>query len=357
MLDQDSHRAVGFVEHFGARLRQGGVEAQTPHRFENSRGLMDTARAFWVVEPRRGELRDEVLEVPGAGQVAVRTLYSGISRGTETLVFSGRVPASQYAAMRCPFQAGEFPGPVKYGYCSVGETDDGQLVFCLYPHQDRYTVPASAVIPIPASVPAGRAVLAANMETALNALWDSGVGPGDRVAVVGLGVVGLLIAYLAGRSPGVDLLGIDVDPTRADTADRLGIPFAVTPPTAYQADVVVHASGQPAGLNSALGLAGTEAVVLEASWYGTAQVPLALGEDFHSRRLGLKSTQVGLVSPSRRPRWDYRRRLSKALELLEDPALDVLVDGESPFTSLPATMAALAEGRMRALCHRISYRG
>ena len=316
---------------------------------------MAQARAFWVVRPGQGEIRAEPLPPAGAGEVSVRTLYSGISRGTETLVFGGRVPESQRTVMRCPFQAGDFPGPVKYGYCAVGVLENGQRVFCLHPHQDRFVLPADAVRPLPDDVPAARAVLAANMETALNALWDSAIAPGDRVAVVGLGVVGLLIAHLAARIPGIDLVGIDPNPKREETAGALGIPFSPDAPKGYDADVVVHASGTPAGLATALTLAGTEATVLEASWHGATPVPLPLGEAFHSRRLVLRSTQVGMVSPSHRPRWDYARRFDKALSLLADPALDVLIDGESPFEELPATMAALADGRLPALCHRIRY--
>ncbi|MCR9074128.1 MAG: zinc-binding alcohol dehydrogenase [Alphaproteobacteria bacterium] len=316
---------------------------------------MDRARAFWVTRPGHGEIRQETLSPPGPGQVAVRTLFSGVSRGTETLVFNGRVPESQRTVMRCPFQAGDFPGPVKYGYNAVGALDDGTVVFCLFPHQDRFTVPSRAVRRVPPEVPAERAVLAANMETALNALWDSGIAPGDRVAVVGLGVVGLLIAYLAARIPGVDLLGIDPNPARADNARSLGIPFSTAAPKAFDADVVVHASGTPVGAATALELAGTEATVLEASWHGRQSVPLPLGEAFHSRRLSLRSTQVGAISPGHRPRWDYGRRLDKALGLLADPALDGLIDGESAFTSLPETMAALADGSLPALCHRIRY--
>ncbi|SDF68941.1 zinc-dependent alcohol dehydrogenase [Thalassobaculum litoreum] len=316
---------------------------------------MAQARAFWVVRPGQGEIRQEALTPAGPGEVAVHTLYSGVSRGTETLVFGGRVPESQHAAMRCPFQAGGFPGPVKYGYCAVGALEDGRTVFCLHPHQDRFVVPADMVRPVPAEVPAARAVLAANMETALNALWDSGIAPGDRVAVVGLGVVGLLIAYLAARVPGVDLVGIDPNPTRAGVAERLAIPFTARAPDGIDADLVVHASGTPDGLATALRLAGMEATVLEASWHGSQPVALALGEAFHSRRLVLRSTQVGMVAPSHRPRWDYARRLDKALALLADPALDCLIDGESAFNALPATMAALADGSLPALCHRIRY--
>ena len=316
---------------------------------------MAQARSFWVVRPGQGEIREETLTPAGPGELAVRTLFSGVSRGTETLVFTGRVPESQHAVMRCPFQAGGFPGPVKYGYCAVGVLEDGRTVFCLHPHQDRFVVPSDAVRFLPEGVPPERAVLAANMETALNAIWDSGIAPGDRVAVVGLGVVGLLIAYLAARISGVDLVGIDPNPAREDIAGALGVPYLRAGPDGYDADVVVHASGTPAGLTAALALAGVEATVLEASWHGSTPVPLPLGEAFHSRRLVLRSTQVGMVAPSHRPRWDYGRRMDKALSLLCDPALDILIDGETAFGELPETMAALADGSLPALCHRIRY--
>ena len=324
---------------------------------------MTTARAFWIEAPGVGAIRDESLDDPGTGDVQIRTLFSGISRGTETLIFTGRVPASQVTTMRCPFQVGEFPGPVKYGYASVGRVEAGdpalqnRTVFCLYPHQDRYVVPSAAVEPLPDGVPPARAVLAANMETALNVVWDSGIGPGDRVAVIGLGVVGLLVARLVHRIPGTDLIGCDTNPDRRTAADALGIQFHTAAADGFDADVVVHASGSPEGLRSALVMAGIEATIVEASWYGTTEVPLPLGEAFHSRRLTLKSTQVGLVAGSRRARWTTSRRLAKALSLLDDPALDVLIDSESPFERLPETMAALADGRSNALCHRIRYDG
>lgn len=313
------------------------------------------ARAFWVTRPGIGEIREETVAPPGPHQTTVHTLYSGISRGTETLVFTGRVPESEYAVMRCPFQVGQFPGPVKYGYSTVGTLDDGTAVFCLHPHQDRFTIPADFVLPLPEGVPPARAVLAANMETALNALWDSAIAPGDRVAVVGLGVVGLLIAYLAGRMPGVDLVGIDLNGAREPVARALGIAFSDHAPGGYDADIVINASGTARGLETALTLAGVETTVLEASWHGSTPVSLPLGEAFHSRRLTLRSTQVGMVAASHRPRWTHARRLAKALSLLTDPALDALIDGESPFTSLPETMAALADGSLPALCHRIRY--
>ncbi len=319
------------------------------------------ARAFWLAEPGRGEIRATPLRQPGDGEVLVRALASGISRGTESLVFRGLVPASQHQAMRCPFQEGEFPAPVKYGYASVGLVEEGpaalrgRRVFCLHPHQDRYIVPAEAATPVPDTVPDSRAVLAANMETAINGLWDAAPRLGDRIAVVGAGVVGCLVAGLAARLPGVQVEVIDIDRSRAPLAAALGCRFALPEQAAGEADLVIHTSGAPAGLATALRLAGFEAKVVEMSWYGDRSVPMPLGEAFHSRRLTLRSSQVGAVATAQRPRWSHRRRMALALDLLSEPVYDRLISGESPFDQLPPLMARLASDPAGALCHVIRY--
>ena len=320
---------------------------------------MSEALAFWVTAPGRSEIRAEQLPQAGADDAVVRAVYSGVSRGTESLVFAGRVPASEYARMRAPFQAGEFPAPVKYGYASVGVVEQGpaalvgRTVFCLFPHQTRYVVPTTALHPLPAGVPAGRAVLAANLETAINGLWDALPRIGERIAVVGAGTVGCLVAWLAARIPGCRVELIDIDPSRAAIADALGVPFALPARATPDADRVIHASGAPEGLVTALSLAGTEATVVELSWYGDREVRLPLGGAFHARRLTLRSSQVGSLPPSEQPRWTHRRRLELALSLLADTRLDALISGESAFADLPATMPALVAGD--ALCHRIRY--
>ena len=291
----------------------------------------------------------------------MRARYSGVSRGSESLVFSGRVPASEFERMRAPFQHGEFPFPVCYGYSSVGEVEAGaaalmgRRVFCLHPHQDRYVVPAAAVVPLPASVPASRAVLAANMETALNAVWDGAPGPGDRITVVGGGVVGLLTGTLSAAIPGCEVTLVDVRPERRAPAEALGMVFAEPGDAPADCDLVFHASGNPDGLATALGCAGPEAGVIEMSWYGNALVPAPLGAAFHARRLTLRSSQVGQVPPVRSPRWTRRRRLETAIALLADERLDVLISGESSFDELPELMPRLASGEIDALCHRIRY--
>jgi threonine dehydrogenase-like Zn-dependent dehydrogenase len=319
------------------------------------------ARAFWIAEAGRGELRSEPLPTTSPGDVVVRALYSGISRGTEALVFQGRVPPSEFARMRAPFQQGEFPAPVKYGYASVGEIErgprelQGRGAFVLYPHQTRYVVPAAAVHLLPDAVPASRAVLAANLETAVNGVWDARIQPGDRVVVIGGGTVGCLAAWLAGKIPGCDVTLVDVNPRRAAIARALGVGFSGPMNVPDDADVVIHASGSPDGLSTAMLIAGFEATIVELSWYGDRAVPVVLGGSFHARRLTLKSSQVGSVAGSQRARWDMRRRMSFALSLLAHAELDVLITGESAFDDLPSTMAALSASPGDAICHRIRY--
>jgi threonine dehydrogenase-like Zn-dependent dehydrogenase len=325
--------------------------------------MHEDAHAFWLREPGRGEIRPVALPEPGRGDVLVRALRSGVSRGTETLVFRGGVPPSQYAAMRAPFQEGDFPGPVKYGYLSVGAVEHGpaelcgRTVFCLYPHQTAYVVPAGAVTVVPDDVPPARAVLAGTVETAVNALWDAPPLVGDRVAVVGAGMVGCCVARLLARMPGVEVTLVDVDESRASVAASLGARFARPDAVAGGCDLVVHTSATAAGLQLALDLLAPEATVLELSWYGDAEVRLSLGGAFHAGRLSVRASQVGTVSPARAARRTAADRLALALDLLRDPAFDVLVTGESRFDELPGVMARLAEGSLPALCHTITYDG
>jgi 2-desacetyl-2-hydroxyethyl bacteriochlorophyllide A dehydrogenase len=324
-------------------------------------GMPGEARAFWIAAPGRGEIRDEIVAAPSADDVVVRAEYSGISRGTEALVFEGRVPRSEYQRMRAPFQAGEFPAPVKYGYASVGRIVDGprelqnRHVFVLYPHQTRYVVPARSVYVLPDDLPPARAVLAANLETAINGVWDGRLQPGERVAEIGAGTVGCLVAWLAGRIPGCQVELVDINPSRAATAKALGVAFATPDRASEDVDVVIHSSGSAAGLELGLRIAGFEATIVEMSWYGNHAVQVPLGEGFHARRLTLKSSQVGNVASSQRPRWNTTRRMSLALTLLANATLDCLISGESAFDEMPQVMARLSSAPGNTLCHRIRY--
>jgi threonine dehydrogenase-like Zn-dependent dehydrogenase len=319
------------------------------------------ALALFYVEKRRAVLRSLEISAPAAGEATVRTLWTGLSRGTERLVFEGRIPLDEHDRMRAPFQEGDFPFPVKYGYCAVGVVEEGPAdlvgreVFCLHPHQDRFIAPVSMLTPLPKGLPARRAVLAANMETALNGVWDSGVGPGSRVVIIGGGVVGLLIGALVAKIPGVDVTLIDIDSSRADIARSLGCKFTKPLDAPGDADVVFHASASAPGLACALACAGDEATIVEMSWYGSDTVAAPLGLAFHSRRLKLISSQVGQISPAYRPRWSYRRRLEKALALLDDARFDALITEEIAFVDLPDALPRLLAPGAPGLCTAIRY--
>ncbi len=325
------------------------------------RTMQVDAHAFWLRAPGCGEIRPVTLPPPGRDEVMVRTLRSGVSRGTETLVFRGGVPATQHAAMRAPFQEGDFPAPVKYGYLNVGTVEQGppelcgRTVFCLYPHQTAYVVPASAVHVVPEDVPPTRAVLAGTVETAVNTLWDAGPLLGDRVAVVGAGMVGCCVACLLSRYPAVQVTLVDVDAGRAAVAAALGVDFSLPAGAADGRDLVIHASATSAGLQRSIDLLAPEGTVIDLSWYGDEEVRLSLGGAFHSRRLGIRASQVGTLSPARSGRRTTADRLRMALDLLRDPAFDALITGEARFRELPDVMARLADGRLSAVCHTVTY--
>jgi len=320
----------------------------------------DTASSLWYCGPGKAEIRQELLSTPRAGEIRVKTLYSAISRGTESLVFDGRVPESEFGRMRAPFMDGDFPFPVKYGYAAVGRVEDGgplrgRSVFALHPHQTAFNIAASSLVALPDDVPPHRAVLGANMETALNGVWDAAPAPADRIAVIGAGVVGSLVAYLCGRLPGASVTLVDINPARAELATALGVDFAAPDKAQLDCDLVVHASGSPDGLNTALKLAGDEATVLEMSWYGDRAVSAPLGGPFHSRRLRLLSSQVGSIAPSHRPRWTYHRRLSAAVALLADPNLDILLAPAIAFADLPKRLPEILSPGNATLCQPIAY--
>jgi NADPH:quinone reductase-like Zn-dependent oxidoreductase len=318
-------------------------------------------KALWYVGPGHAELREETVAAPKGGEVQVRSLFGAVSRGTERLVHAGRVPASEYERMRAPLMAGSFPFPVKYGYATVGTVEagdaglHGRTVFSLHPHQSLFTLPAEAVLPLPEPVSPRRAVLAANMETALNAVWDGAPAAADRIAVVGGGLVGLLVAYLCARLPAAEVTVVDVAPARAKLAHALGARFAQPDAAPADCDLVFHASGTGAGLATALRLAGEEAMIVELSWYGSGEVAAPLGEAFHSRRLRLVSSQVGKVAPSHRSRWTHRRRLAAALALLDAPALDLLLAPAIAFAELPAKLPSVFASDSDGVCFLIRY--
>lgn len=321
----------------------------------------NSCTAFWITSPAKGTLITSQLAAPAAGEVRVKSLFSGISRGTETLVFSGNVPHSESQRMRAPFQEGDFSFPVKYGYINVGIVEQGpdallgKTVFCLFPHQTRYNVPEASVTPLPDGIPAQRAVLAANMETAINALWDAQPCIGDRISVVGAGVVGSLVAWLASRIIGCHVQLIDLNPERAEVAEQFNVEYAHPDNAQADRDIVFHTSASSEGLDTALNIAGFESTVIELSWFGSLPSSINLGGAFHSQRLQIKSSQVGHVAGAQRARWDYARRLALALSFLSHEGLDALISGESDFEDMPDTLLNLNTPNNTSLCHRIRY--
>lgn len=327
-----------------------------------STGKMHVARALWYVKGGTVEQRTAPLRPALPNEARVRTLFSGISRGTERLILNGQVPESEWQRMRAPLQEGAFPFPVKYGYCATGIVEDGpeqllgRMVFCLHPHQDMFIAPVDMLVPVPEGVPARRATLAANMETALNAHWDAGTAPGDRIVVVGAGVVGLLVAAIGVRLPGAEVTVVDVAEERRGIVESLGAKFTLPNAAPGEADVVFHTSASAAGLACAIGCAGSEATVVEMSWYGEKAVTVGLGGPFHSRRLRLISSQVGQVAASHRPRWTYRRRMEAALRILADqPILDLLVADEIAFADAVKKLPQVLADEVAGLAPVIRY--
>jgi len=327
-----------------------------------AKGGERSAHALWYVAKGRAELRAEPLPEPAGDEILVRTLYSAVSRGTERLIISGSIAKSEWDRMRAPLQAGLFPFPVKYGYCTTGVVEQGgseelqgRLVFVLHPHQNFFVVPSCWVVPVPDGVPPKRATLAANMETALNAVWDAGCGPADRIVVVGGGLVGLLVTYIAAQMPGADVTLVDLRPERGALAESLGARFAHPAEAPRDADVVFHASTTEQGLITAVNAAGVEGTIVELSWYGDKVISVPLGGAFHSRRLKLVSSQVGQVALSRRPRWSCRRRLEAALSLLQDSRLDALITSETAFEDAPARLPQLLDPAVPEIAPVIRY--
>lgn len=324
--------------------------------------MADTARALWYVGPRNAELRPTPLPDLHDGWVEVETLFSALSRGTERLVWEGRIPASEHERMRAPHQEGDLPFPVKYGYAAVGRVVGGEKsllgrsVFALYPHQERFRVPAASVLPLPDSIPPGRAVLGANMETALNALWDAELRPGARIAVVGLGLLGLLILSLLSRRTDLTITASDIVPERERLAAEFGVTFCNPDALEADHDLVFHTSASAAGLAAALSALRFEGTVIELSWYGDSTVAVPLGAAFHSRRLTIRSSQVGHVAPRRRAAVSHRERLGHALSLLDDARTDAFLTGDVPLDALPDALPGLLAPGAPGIATRVTYR-
>jgi len=323
------------------------------------------SRQFWVIEPGKGKIIQKPLLSRSEEEIVIKTRFTGISRGTEKLVFNGMVPTSQYETMRGPFQEGDFSTPVKYGYSNVGTCVSAPAnyrdaflqkpVFSLFPHQDYFILPIDAALVLPPELPPARAILAPSMETALNALWDGNPAKGDRILVIGGGAIGLLVAYLSNKVQGSKVLLIDPDPERRTIAETLNIEFSTQPTKDFAPDLIFHASGHPSGLKTALSIAPMDTTIVELSWYGDQDITLPLGEHFHANRLTLKSSQVSTIPPSHSSQWNHQSRLALALDLLQHDELDILISGETSFEEMPELFSSDPHTPAIALCHRITY--
>lgn len=321
--------------------------------------MNDVAQALVYCAP--GEARIDTVDLPPQG-IRVMTRFSGISRGTERLIFNGLVPEAEHDRMRAPLQSGDFPFPVRYGYAATGTVDDpttdlhGREVFCLHPHQTAFRAPQAMVLPIPRNVPASRAILAANMETALNAIWDARLRPGSKCLVVGAGLLGWLITALLSRRPD---LSVDITDIRTDTgvkADDFSVNFMTPDRTnSCSYDVAFHTSASSAGLQSALDALNFEGRVIELSWYGVRETQINLGGNFHANRLSILCSQVGHVAPTHRHAVTHRDRLARALTALDDPRLDLLITHEVHFRDLPESLPRLLADDAPGIATRIVY--
>jgi len=321
----------------------------------------EIGQALWYTGPKRAGIQTEKVMAPGPLEIRVRSLWGALSRGTESLVFAGCVPPTEFERMRSPHMGGNFPYPVKYGYSIVGRAETGppdllgRSVFVLHPHQTLFNIPCASVAALPDKIPPRRAVLAANMETALNAVWDGAPGPADRIVVIGAGVIGSLIAFLCRQIPGAEVTLVDVNTARANIARTLGVAFTAPHQAPMDCDLVFHASATAAGLATAIACAGEESTIVELSWYGAGTVPVPLGAAFHSRRLRVVSSQVGQVSASRRVRWTAKQRLAAAIRLLHDDHLDALIVPPIRFGELPTRLSEILAPGSDVLCQLIEY--
>jgi hypothetical protein len=321
---------------------------------------MRRARAFWLTSKGRGVVRRQALPDPGPGWCIVRAVFSAVSPGTERLVALGRVPGPLQDEMRCPYMGGRFPFPVKYGYSLVGEVVEGpkalrgRIVHVLHPHQDICLVRCEDVRPLPHGLPPARATLASNMETAVTAVWDSAVTVGERVLVIGFGIVGSLVARVLGSGPAVELEVAETRAVRRRLAESMGFQVSATPPK-RPFDVAFDTSGTPAGLQAAIEGVGLEGRVIAVSWFGARPARLDLGGSFHSRRKRVIASQVSRIPGGMRPRWDVARRAELVFRLLERPDFDLHVGPPVPFALLPEAFEALIGRTLEGLSPLIIY--
>ena len=279
-------------------------------------------KSYWIDKKNKGYFKFGEISSINSNEIVVKTLFSGISYGTEKLVYSGKVPKSQRNLMKCPYQEGDFGNDIKYGYINVGKVVDGDKsylgnnIFSLYPHQDFYKIPSNEALIIPNKIPLSRCLLIPNLETAINAVWDTLPSAGDRILVIGAGIVGLLTAYLINKIPGVNLFIVDKDPSKRKITKKLGINFLDAIPKKFDARFIYECTGDHRILNSLKNNITVNSTICVLSWYGDKKSDIALGENFFSKRAKLIMSQVSKISPARYDLNNQDRR-KIALDILD----------------------------------------
>ncbi|WP_298982402.1 zinc-dependent alcohol dehydrogenase [Caldilinea sp.] len=319
-------------------------------------------RSVIFTAPGKVVVRAEPIPQPQPGELLVQTLVSAISAGTELLFLRGEVPANMEVDSAIPALNGAVRYPLRYGYACVGrvieageEQDRGWLgctVFAFHPHASHFVASTAQILPVPDDLTPHRAALLPNMETAVNLVMDGQPGIGERVAVIGLGVVGLLTIALLARFPLERLLAVDPLPQRRGLATALGAHAALAPEELTERsgyDLVYEVSGSPIALNTALALTGFAGRIVIGSWYGVKQAPLDLGGAFHRSRIRLLASQVSTIDPRWSGRWNKKRRIDLAWAMLRAVEIERLITHRLPVEEAPTAYRLLEQEPERTL--------
>jgi len=322
---------------------------------------MGKVRSLWHLSDSQSVIKENTAQNPSPSFLKIQSHFSLISTGTERLVACGEVPGSVHDDMKVPYMEGAFPFPIKYGYSLVGKviteghSMTGKLVHAMHPHQDFCLINESDLFEIHSNIPAQRATLASNLETALTAVWDAQVNIGDRVLIVGFGLIGSLIARLLSFIPAIYFQIIEIDKERIQHAEKLGFPVSAILRKHSKFDIAFHTSATAEGLQTCIDGVGLEGKIIELSWYGKKPVKINMGGSFHSQRKQIISSQVGKLPSKYNARWDMKRRKKVVFELLENALFDQQITHFIKFVDTPTFFADLRAGKAKGLAYCIEY--
>lgn len=351
----------------------GQTSLQGQNRMSETR-----ASQLWFTAPFSVEVREVTLPAPAADEVVVRTRYSAVSAGTELLLYRGQMPGSMSldATLSSLQQSSGYP--LQYGYACVGEVQQtgrdvdpdwqGRQVFSFQPHASHFLATTDQLIAVPDDLSAQAAVFLPNMETAVNLVQDGQPLIGERVVVLGQGIVGLLLSGLLARFPLADLAAVEGQPDRQDLARTFGVKDVYSPdeatravasssdgyPAMADADLIYEVSGQPEALNLAIALSGFASRIVIGSWYGSKRVPIDLGGKAHRNRLQLITSQVSTLAPGLSGRWDKQRRYHLAWDMIRATDTAQLITHNLPLEEAEWLYKQLheeASGIMQSLFH------